>query len=177
MKKFISSLTQEEKYIFRQVVKNKQNLGKSIDDALKSQIKSVNKRAELLVKAIGAESVGNIAPKYGYLLNQSIKYTLVPDITVIEIAKHMAEKYGLTNDKKTQLAKDLEEFRSKNPDWFIPLLANISDVLEKNKDANWSKIITSKSYERLGGDEIIQSLETINGEGWLVDENGNPLQL
>jgi len=135
MKKFISNLTQEEKYIFRQVVKNKQNLGKGI------------------------------------------KYTLVPDITVIEIAKHMAEKYGLTNDKETQLAKDLEEFRSNNPDWFIPLLANISDVLEKNKDADWSKIITSKSYERLGGDEIMMMLGQLDMSNWLVDENGNPLEL
>jgi hypothetical protein len=177
MKKFISNLTQEEKYIFRQVVKNKQNLGKGIDDALKAQIKSANKRADLLVKAIGVESVGNIAPKYGYLLYKGIKYTLVPDITVIEIAKHMAEKYGLTNDKETQLAKDLEEFRSNNPDWFIPLLANISDVLEKNKDADWSKIITSKSYERLGGDEIMMMLGQLDMSNWLVDENGNPLEL
>ena len=177
MKKFIASLTQEEKYIFRQVVKNKENLGKHIDDALRAQIKAAGVKAESLVNAIGIKAVGDITPKYGYLLYKGIKYTLVPDITVIEIAKHIAEKYGLTNDKETKLAKDLEEFKSKNPDWFIPLLANISDVLEKNKDANWSKIINSKSYERLGGDEIMMMLGQLDMSNWLVDENGNPLEL
>jgi hypothetical protein len=177
MKKFIASLTQEEKYIFRQVVKNKENLGKHIDDALRAQIKAAGIKSESLVNAIGIKAVGDITPEYGYLLYKGIKYTLVPDITVIEIAKHMAEKYGLTNDKETKLAKDLEEFKSKNPDWFIPLLANISDVLDKNKDANWSKIITSKSYERLGGDEIMMMLGQLDTSNWLVDENGNPLEL
>jgi hypothetical protein len=177
MKKFIASLTQEEKYIFRQVVKNKENLGKHIDDALRAQIKAAGVKAESLVNAIGIKAVGDITPEYGYLLYKGIKYTLIPDITTIEMSKHIAEKYGLTHDKETKLAKDLEEFKSKNPDWFIPLLANISDVLEKNKDANWSKIITSKSYERLGGDEIMMMLGQLDMSNWLVDENGNPLEL
>lgn len=176
MRKFIVSLNEEEKYIFRQVVKNKENLGKHIDDVLKNNIKSANKRAELMVKAIGSKAVGDITPKYGYLLYKGIKYTLVPDITVIEIAKHMAEKYGLTHDKQKKLAKDLEEFRSKHPDWFMPLLAKISDTLDKNKDEDWSKIITNKSYEKLGGDEILKSLNLLNSS-WQVDENGNPIEL
>ncbi len=50
-------------------------------------------------------------------------------------------------------------------------------ILEKNKDANWSKIITSKSYERLGGDEIMMMLGQLDMSNWLVDENGNPLEL
>ena len=172
MKKFISVLTQEEKHIFRQVVKNKQNLGKNIDDALKSQIKSASVRANLFAKA-----VGEITPKMSYILYRGVKYTLAPDIAIIEIAKHIAEKTGLTKDKENKLAKDLEIFRSKNPDWFVPLLANISDVLEKNKDADWSKVITSKSYEKLGGDEIIQALQQLDMGNFLVDENGNPLEL
>jgi hypothetical protein len=176
MKKFISSLTQEEKYIFRQVVKNKQNLGKSIDDALKSQIKSVNKRAELLAKAIGTNTVGDIAPKYGYLLYKGVKYTIIPDITTIEIAKHIAEKTGLTSDKVDQLAKDLEEFRNKNPEWFIAALANLTDVLDKNENADWAKILKGgKSYESINGDKIVNLITNAGMEQFFceVDENGN----
>lgn len=172
MKKFISALTEEEKYIFRQVVKNKQNLGKNIDEVLKSKIKSASVRANLFAKA-----VGEITPKMSYILYRGVKYTLAPDIAIIEIAKHIAEKTGLTKDKENKLAKDLETFRSKNPDWFLPLLANVSDILEKNKDADWSKVITNKSYERLGGDEMMQSLLQLDMGNFLVDENGNPLEL
>lgn len=177
MKKFISSLTQEEKYIFRQVVKNKENLGKHIDDALRAQIKAAGIKTEALVNAIGIKAVGDITPKYGYLLYKGVKYTLIPDIATIEIAKHIAEKTGLTNDREDQLAKDLEEYKEKHPEWFMAILANITDVLYQNKNADWSKIITSKSYENLGGDEIMQQLGQLDMSSILVDENGNPLDL
>jgi hypothetical protein len=172
MKKFISSLTQEEKYIFRQVVKNKNNLGKYIDDALKNKIKSAEIRAKLFQKA-----VGEIAPSIPYLAWRGVKYTLLPDLSTIEITRTLAEKYKITNDRETELQKQLDEFRKNNPEWFIASLANLSSVLEKNPNADFKQIIDNKSYERMGGDEIIGELKQLGFANFLVDLDGNPLKL
>jgi hypothetical protein len=174
MKKFISSLTQEEKYIFRQVVKNKENLGKHIDDALRAQIKEAGIKAESLVNAIGIKAVGDITPKYGYLLYKGIKYTLAPDITVIEIAKHIAEKTGLTNDRADQLAKDLEEFKQKHPEWLIDRMVEISDFLNKNRDADWRKILDKKSATTLNLNDIANALEGFGDFLSKNDKYGEP---
>jgi len=174
MKKFISSLTQEEKYIFRQVVKNKENLGKHIDDALRAQIKETGIKAESLVNAIGIKAVGDITPKYGYLLYKGIKYTLAPDITVIEIAKHIAEKTGLTNDRADQLAKDLEEFKQKHPEWLIDRMVEISDFLNKNRDADWRKILDKKSATTLNLNDIANALEGFGDFLSKNDKYGEP---
>lgn len=174
MKKFISSLTQEEKYIFRQVVKNKENLGKHIDDALRAQIKAAGVKSEALVNAIGIKAVGDITPEYGYLLYKGIKYTLIPDITTIEIAKHIAEKTGLTNDKADKLAKDLEEFKQKHPEWLIVRMVEIADFLNKNNNADWKKILDKKSATTLNLNDIANSIENFGFGDFLykVDKYG-----
>jgi hypothetical protein len=179
VKKYIKSLTEEEKYFFKKIAKlDKSQLDKGLKSSMKEldnlaskkglkQVKKINKQSLSTtgkkIKPSTLKSVGNFLGKVVYI-----------DLPAIEISKSIARKFGFL-DKEDKVKALEQEFKNKQGKDLLILLANAIEVIKDYPGLSTNETIKKirDTHTVSNENEALNVISQIMSE-LLVDENGDP---
>lgn len=180
IRKYIKSLTEEEKYFFKKVfMLDKNQLGAGLQKSMKEigikskQLKTINKIGDDVLKTTGKK----IKPSIQYYSKEVGKFLgriVFLDLPAIEFGKILARKFGFL-DNADKLKALEEEFKKKqeNPVDVTILFAKAIEVIEKYPDLSTNETITKINEKYINSIET--AFEIISKKGLLsffTDENG-----
>lgn len=178
-KKYIKSLTEEEKYFFKKVfMLDKNQLGAGLQKAIKEigikgkQFKKVNKIRKQVLTTAGKK----IKPSFGKKVGKFLGRFIFLDLPAIEFAEVLARKYGFL-DENDKIEALKEEFKKKQEDPVATtiLYAKFIDVISKYPDLSANETIKKVNEKYITS--IEKAFEIINNEGLLSgfkNEDGTP---
>jgi hypothetical protein len=177
VKKYIKSLTEEEKYFFKKVAKlNKTQLESGLKKSLSelnvrlSKVKKVDKIGKKVLTTTGKKIKPSVTKKITSVLS---KIVLI-DLPAIEIAKKFAKKFGFL-DKQDKIKSLEEEFENKKGTDLIVLMASAAETLTQypnlSNDETIKKINEKKSKKTL--EAAIKILKNTDLYSTFFDEEGN----
>jgi hypothetical protein len=180
IRKYIKSLTEEEKYFFKKIAKiNKIQLESGIQKSMKEigikskQLKTVNKIGDDVLKTTGKKIKPNFSKKVGKFLGRMAFI----DLPAIEIANFLARKYGFLDEyDKIEALKKL--FENKQGTDLLILIANAAETIKKYPNLSKNETIRKMFQENLVKTED-DAIEIFTNEDFfdlLVDGNGDPIK-
>jgi uncharacterized protein YdaT len=182
VKKYIKSLTEEEKYFFKKIAKlDKSQLDKGLKSSMKElnnlaskkglkQIKKINKQSLTTtgkkIKPNKLKSIGNFLGKVAYI-----------DLPAIEIAKRIAKEFGFL-DKEDKIKALEQEFKSKQGSDLVKLIASAAEVLKENPNLSNNETIRKirEKQENKTLEGAINTLTSFDSLDLFIDENGNVIK-
>lgn len=182
VKKYIKSLTEEEKYFFKKIAKlNKSQLEQGLKSSMKEldnlasrkglkRVKKINKQISVStgkkIKPNKLKSIGNFLGKVAYI-----------DLPAIEIAKRIAKEFGFLN-KEDKIKALEEEFKSKQGSDLVKLIASAAEVLKENPNLSNNETIRKirEKQENKTLEGAINTLTSFDSLNLFTDENGNVIK-
>jgi len=180
VKKYIKSLTEEEKYFFKKIAKlDKSQLDRGLKSSMKEldslvskkglkQVKKINRQSLVTtgtkIKPSKLKSVGNFLGKVVYI-----------DLPAIEISKLIAQKFGFL-DKEDKIKALEEEFKNKQGKDLLFLLANAIEVIKDYPGLSTNETIKKiRDTHTFSNENDAINVLSQNISELLVDENGNSI--
>lgn len=170
-KKYIKTLTEEEKKLFKKVAKLSKN---ELESGLKKSLKEIDRIGKQVLKTTGKtikpnrlKSVGKVLGKMAFI-----------DLPAIEIANAIARKFGIL-DQQDKIKKLEEEFKNKQGTDLLILMANAVEIIKKYPNLSSDKTIQKINEKAFGKTfesalKILSDADLINA--LFVDEQGNPIK-
>jgi hypothetical protein len=181
VKKYIKSLTEEEKYFFKKVAKlDKPQLEGGLKKSLSELngklsnkgLKNVDKISKKVLTTTGRKIKPNIIKKVGNFLG---KVAFI-DLPAIEISKVIARKLGFL-EKENKIKALEEEFKNKQGVDLLKLIANALETIKQYPNLSNDETVKKIKQKNKTFDEAIKVLSQENLiSDLLVDENGKPFE-
>lgn len=171
VRKYIKTLSEEEKYFFKKVAKLSQS---ELESALNKSLKEIDKIGKQVLKTTGKKIKPSMVKKVGTVLGRMAFI----DLPAIEIANVLAKKLGFL-DEADKIKRLEEEFKSKQGTDLLILIANATQTIKKYP--NLSSDETIKKINQKGFAKTLETaIKILTDENLidslLVDENGKPFK-